>query len=376
MHIAYPGQALTARTWADIYLDRLEHNYRALRGIAAGRQFMGIVKANAYGHGAIEVARRLEALGADYLAVACLDEAMELRQAGITLPILILGYTEPQFAPLLAEQSVSQTVYDADMARALSAAMAGTGLHLRCHLKLDTGMSRLGLLCDENSIESQIETIRKLLQLPGLEFEGLFTHFSDADGSEDYTRLQLQRFQAVSSAFPTQFALRHAAASAAALNFPAESGFDMVRPGILLYGHHPDESTRPLLEVQPVMELKTRVASLKELPAGSAISYGRTHILTHDSRIAVVPIGYGDGLPRLLSGQQEMLLRGQRVQQLGRVCMDLCMLDVTGCEAAIGDEVMVFGAALPLEEKAAASGTVPYELMCGINPRVPRLYHG
>ena len=210
MHIAYPGQARTARTWADIYLDRLEHNYRALRRTAGGRQFMGIVKANAYGHGAIEVSRRLEALGADYLAVACLDEAMELRQAGITLPILILGYTEPQFAPLLAEQQLSQTVYDANMAHALSASMHGTGLRLRCHLKLDTGMSRLGLLCDEGSVEAQIDTIHELLQLSGLEFEGLFTHFSDADGSEDSTNLQLQRFCTVSEAFPTQFALRAA----------------------------------------------------------------------------------------------------------------------------------------------------------------------
>ncbi len=375
MHIAYPGRELTARTWADIYLDRLEHNYHALRSEAAGRRFMGIVKADAYGHGAIEIAQRLSALGADYLAVACLDEAMELRRAGVALPVLILGCTAPQYAPLLAEQNVAQTVCDAEAAAALSEAMSGTGQRLRCHLKLDTGMSRLGLLCNEDSIASQIDTIRRLLQLPGLEFEGLFTHFSDADGSIDYTRLQLARFNAVSDAFPSQFALRHAAASAAVLNFPEDSGFDMIRPGILLYGHHPDESTRSLLEVHPVMELKTRVVSLKALPAGTAVSYGRTHILTRESRIAAVPIGYGDGLPRLLSGRQEMLLRGQRVPQIGRVCMDMCMLDVTDCDAAVGDEVTVFGAALPLEEKSAAIGTIPYELMCSINPRVPRIYH-
>ena len=376
MQIAYPNQALTARTWADIYFDRLESNYRSLRRAMPGQKFMGMVKANGYGHGAIEISRQLESLGAEYLAVACLNEAMELRQAGITLPVLILGYTEPRFAPLLAEQALAQTIYDVDMARQMSEAMRGCGRRLRCHLKLDTGMSRLGLLCDECSIERQIETIHDLLLLPGLEFEGLFTHFSDADGSAGYTHLQLQRFRQVSEAFPSRFALRHAAASAAVLNFPAEAGFDMVRPGILLYGHHPDESTRSLLEVQPVMELKTRVASLKEMPAGSAISYNRTHILSRDSRIAVVPIGYGDGLPRLLSGRQEMLLRGRRVPQIGRVCMDLCMLDVTDCEAAIGDEVTVFGASLPLEEKAAAIGTISYELMCGLNTRVPRIYHG
>lgn len=374
MHIAYPGQEPTARTWADIYLDRLEYNYRALRRAATGQRFMGIVKADAYGHGAIAVARHLSDLGADYLAVACLDEAMELRQAGVSLPILILGYTAPHYAPLLAQQQLAQTVYDAEMAAALSEAMDGTGRRLRCHLKLDTGMSRLGLFCGEDAIPAQIDIIRGLLELPGLEFEGLFTHLSDADGSADYTRRQLARFHAVADAFPNRFALRHAAASAAVLNFPQESCFDMIRPGILLYGHHPDESTRPLLEIHPVMELKTRIASLKSLPAGTDISYGRTYTLPQDRLVAVIPIGYGDGLSRLLSGRQEMLLRGRRVPQIGRVCMDMCMLDVTGCDAAIGDEVTVFGAELPLEEKAAACGTIPYELMCSINPRVPRIY--
>lgn len=377
MHSAYAGQDLTARTWAEVYLDRLDHNYHALRALFPRQRFLGIVKANAYGHGAIAVAHRLAALGAEHLAVACLDEAMELRQAGITLPILILGYTDPRFAPLLAEQSLTQTVYDAEMARALSNAL--TGQRLCCHLKLDTGMGRLGFLCCDGQIEPLADEIAALRALPGLEFEGIFTHFSDADGSEAYTMAQLARFTAVVDALAARgmtFALRHCAASAAALNYPAASGFDMVRPGILLYGHHPDESTRHLLEVQPVMELKTRIVSVKDLPAGSCISYGRTYTLERDSRIAAVSIGYGDGLPRRLSGRQEMLLHDQRVAQIGRVCMDLCMLDVTGHDAAPGDEVTVFGAALPLEEMARAADTIPYELLCGVNPRVPRVYHG
>ena len=303
MQIVYPGRKLTSRAWADIYLDRLADNYRSLRQALPNQLFMGMVKANAYGHGAIEVSRCLESLGAEYLAVTCLDEAMELRLAGISLPILILGYVEPSFAPLLAEQNIILTIYDAGAAQDFSEAMAGTGRQLRCHLKLDTGMSRLGLLCDETSIVHQIDTIKELLRLPHLKFEGLFTHFSDADGSEDFTRLQLQRFQAISDAFPNQFELRHCAASAAALNYPDACGFDMVRPGILLYGHHPDASTQAQLEVKPVMELKTRIASIKTLPAGSAISYGRTYVLHRDSRIAVVPIGYGDGLHRMLSRQ-------------------------------------------------------------------------
>lgn len=376
MLCSYPGHVPTSRTWADIYLDRLEANYHALRALLPQQKFLGIVKANAYGHGAIPVAQRLEALGADYLAVACLDEAMELRQVGIRLPILILGYTDPQFAPLLAEQALTQTIYDAEMAAALSAALHH-GQRLRCHLKLDTGMSRLGFLCDEVHLQAQAAVIAGLRALPGLVFEGLFTHLSDADGSEAFTRLQLQRFADMTGALEAsgmQFPLRHCAASAAVLNYPEITGFDMVRPGILLYGHHPDNRTRGLLQVQPVMELKTRIISLKEMPAGASISYGRTYTLPNARRIAAVPVGYGDGLPRLLSGQQEMLLHGQRVPQLGRVCMDMCMLDVTDVPAEIGDEVTVFGAALPLEEKAEALGTIPYELLCAVNPRVPRIY--
>lgn len=374
MHCSYPGQAPDSRTWADIYLGRLEANYHTLRAALPRQKFLGVVKANAYGHGAIPVARRLEALDADYLAVACLDEAMELRQAGIRLPLLILGYTDPRYAPLLAEQDLTQTIYDTGLAAALSAALL-PGQRLRCHLKLDTGMSRLGFYCGEGADFAPIAALNKL---PGLEFEGVFTHFSDADGSDEYTRWQLRRFQAAIDTLAASgmtFALRHCAASAAALNYPDEAGFDMVRPGILLYGHHPDESTRALLNVQPVMELKTRIVSLKDLPAGTCISYGRTYTLPAARRIAAVPVGYGDGLMRLLSGRQDMLLHGRRVPQIGRVCMDMCMLDVTDCPAAIGDEVTVFGAALPLEEKATAIGTIPYELLCAINPRVPRVYH-
>ena len=195
MQCSYPGQTPTARTWADIYLDRLECNYHALRASLPRQRFLGVVKANAYGHGAIPVAQRLAALGADYLAVACLDEAMELRQAGLRLPILILGYTDPAFAPLLAGEQLTQTIYDTGMAAAFSRAL-GPGQQLRCHLKLDTGMSRLGFLCDGDPAP-QAAAIAAMRNLPGLVFEGVFSHFSDADGSLDYTRLQLQRFNAM-----------------------------------------------------------------------------------------------------------------------------------------------------------------------------------
>jgi len=377
MEHLYSGQNPTSRAWAEIYLDRLEYNYRALRAYLPQPRFLGVVKANAYGHGAVVVAQLLRELGADYLAVACLDEALELRLAGIALPILILGYTDPAFASLLSEHSLTQTISSPEMAYAFSNALTGSQ-RLRCHLKLDTGMSRLGLLCTEDTIDWLADTLVSLRSLPRLEFEGIFTHFSDADGSADYSALQLSRYKAAVSALAQRgmtFELHHCAASAAVLNYPEETGFDMVRPGILLYGHHPDESTRRLLDVRPVMELKTRVVSVKALPAGSCISYGRTHVLHRDSIVAAVSIGYGDGLPRLLSGRQTMLLHGQRAAQIGRVCMDMCMLDVTDIPAQVGDEVTVFGAELPLEEKAQTLGTIPYELLCDVNPRVPRVYH-
>ena len=377
MEHLYPGQDPTSRAWAEIYLDRLEYNYHALRAYLPRPRFLGVVKANAYGHGAVTVARHLCELGADYLAVACLDEALELRLAGITLPILILGYTDPHFASLLAEHTLTQTISSAEMARAFNDALSGDQ-RLRCHLKLDTGMSRLGLLCTEDTVDRLADSLVSLRDLQRLDFEGIFTHFSDADGSAEYSALQLSRFKAAVSALAQRgmtFELHHCAASAAVLNFPDDTGFDMVRPGILLYGHHPDESTRHLLEVRPVMELKTRIVSVKPLPAGSCISYGRTHVLSRDSIIAAVSIGYGDGLPRLLSERQTMLLHGQRVPQIGRVCMDMCMLDVTDIPAQVGDEVTVFGAELPLEEKARTLGTIPYELLCDVNPRVPRVYH-
>ena len=207
--------------------------------------------------------------------------------------------------------------------------------------------------------------------------EGLFTHFADADTCEEYSQMQLRRFAQVreklaqASVTP---AICHCTASAATLKY-GQGHLDMVRPGILLYGHHPDPSTEGLMDLQPVMELKSRVASVRALPKGTCVSYGRTCTLTRDSVVAVVPIGYADGLFRALSNRTEMLVRGRRAPQIGRVCMDLCMLDVTdipGVQA--GDVVTVFGEGVPLEEKAVAAGTIPYELLCAVSPRVPRVY--
>ena len=367
------------RTWTEIDLSNLEHNYRALRAmLPQGCRFLGVVKADAYGHGAVQVARRLETLGAEYLAVACLDEALELRQARITTPILILGYTPTERAEALLDNGITQTVYDVEMARALSNAAAAAGKTLKIHVKADTGMSRLGWLCGGEDQSAAVEAIAQVCALPGLEVEGIYTHFANADGDEDYTMLQFTRFLDLLEALKERgitFAIRHCAASAAALKFPC-THLDMVRPGIALYGHYPDPSCEGLdgPGLRPVMTLKTRVASVKAVPAGTPVSYGCTHVLDRETKLAALTIGYADGLPRLCSDKLEVLIGGQRAPVVGRICMDMCMADVTGLDVAPGDEVEVFGENLPIEDVAALAGTIQYELLCAVSPRVHRAY--
>lgn len=370
----------TKRTWAEINLSNLEHNYRALRGmLPRGCRFLGVVKANAYGHGAIEVARKLEQLGAEYLAVACLDEGIQLRQAGINAPILILGPTPSSFSQELIGYHFTQTVPDYEYACALSEAVSAQNGTLNIHVKVDTGMSRLGFLCDERYMGEAVEQIVQTCALPGLSAEGIFTHFANADGDEEYSMCQLTRFFEVLDKLECRgikFEIRHCAASAAVLNYPC-AYLDMVRPGIALYGHYPDPSCQDLdgPGLMPVMTLKTRVMSVRRLEEGTCISYGCTHTLQRDSKVAVLPLGYADGLERLLSNRGDVLIQGRRVPILGRVCMDMCMVDVTDLENVnVGDEVVVFGPELPLEEKADAVGTIQYELLCGVSPRVPRVY--
>lgn len=363
------------RTWAEIDLGALEHNYRALRGmLEPGCRFLGVVKANAYGHGAVPVAETLVRLGAEYLAVASLSEAQELREAGITSPILILGWTPGEHARELIELGLTQTVCDLPTAQAYSAAAQALGKPLTVHVKVDTGMGRLGFVGKD-----QVEETLALQNLPGLVLEGIFTHFSDADGDETYTMSQFSGFLDLLDALKSRgltFSICHCAASAAVLHYPC-THLDMVRPGIALYGHYPDEASVGLdgQGLRPVMTLKTRVAAVRTLPAGSAISYGRTRVLSRESRLAVLPIGYADGLHRGLSNAMEVAFPSGRAPLMGRVCMDLCMVDVTELpDVKLGDVAEVFGASLPVEEKAEAAGTISYELLTAVAPRVPRVY--
>ena len=371
----------TARTWAEISLGNLEHNYRDLRACAPDSRFLGTVKANAYGHGAVQVARYLEELGVDYLAVACLDEAAELRHAGITAPILILGYTPPELAAEVVDLDITQGVFTPELARALSEAAGAAGKRAKIHLKADTGMSRLGVL--DHDPEQAARELAELCALPHLKPEGIFTHFANADGDEEYTMLQFTRFldllEELEQKYRRTFEIRHCAASAAVLNYPC-THMDMVRPGIALYGCYPDPSCEGLdgPGLKPVMSLYSRVAAVREFPPGTPVSYGCTAGFGPEGgRTAVLPIGYADGLHRALSNRSGVWLDGRLRPIMGRVCMDMCMVGLDGgAHVRPGDVAEIFGPRLPVEHHAQLAGTISYELLCAVAPRVPRIYTG
>ncbi|MBQ3135713.1 MAG: alanine racemase [Oscillospiraceae bacterium] len=366
-----------ARTWAEVSLSALGHNYRTLRAqLQPGCRFLGVVKADAYGHGAVTVARELERLGCEMLAVAEVNEALQLRDAGIKLPILIFGVTPVEFADRVVAADLTQTVFTPELARALSDAAVARGKTARIHIKLDTGMSRVGVLAHDP--DKAAEEVAELFEFPNLVKEGIFTHFANADGDEAFTMLQFTRFldtlERLENTYGLTFEIRHCAASAAALKYPC-THLDMVRPGIALYGHYPDPSCRLEGEqLQPVMSLYTRVSAVRQLPAGTAVSYGCTRSVDRDTRVAVLPIGYGDGLHRLLSNRLEVVLDGVRAPVLGRICMDMCMVDVTDLPGVqVGDVATVFGTDKPLEELADHLGTITYELLCDLTGRVKRI---
>ena len=371
----------TARCWAEIDLSALEHNYRAIRArLPEGCRFLGVVKADAYGHGALPAAGKLAELGADYLAVAGLDEAEELRAGGVSLPVLILGRTDPAFTPRLAELEVTQTVASLADAQAMSAALAGHG-RVKVHLKLDTGMGRLGFRADR---EEELAEASRAMALPGLVPEGVFTHFAVSDelpGGRVYTREQFARFTAgvrfLEETSGKTFAIRHCANSGAVLHYP-EYALDMARPGLLLYGLYPDPHPDGL-ELRPVMAVKARVCAVRHYAAGDTVSYGRTFRAEKPMTGAVIAMGYADGLHRVLSGRFSMLIHGRPAPQIGRICMDMCMVDITNIpEVRPGDVATVFGqdgaAFQPVEALAEAAGTISYELVCAMSRRVPRIY--
>jgi len=367
------------RTWAEIDLDALAHNYRqARKRTGPNVKYLGVVKADAYGHGALQVAKKLEELGADYLAVSSLDEARELRHGGVSAPILILGHTPPEMVPQLIAYGITQAVSAKAKAEEYSAAAAACGGTLKVHIKVDTGMSRLGFLVRDGHFDGGVEAIAASCALPHLEAEGIFTHFSvsDADDapSEDYTRRQFAVFQHVIAALEARgrtFAIRHCANSGALARYP-EMYLDMVRPGIALYGVG-DDAER--LGLRPVMSLKSSISTIKVFDPDTDISYGRTFHTTEKTRVGVLPIGYADGFFRGLSNRMSVITAQGPAPVRGRICMDMCMVDLSGLpDVHVGDTVEIFGKCQPVDRLAEMLNTIPYELTCAVSKRVPRLY--
>ena len=367
------------RTWAEINLDNLKYNYETLRKkIGENCRFLGVVKADAYGHGATQVAHELERLGADYLAVSSTDEGRELRKAGVNMPILVLGHTPREQVETLIKYNITQAITCESKANEYSEEATKLGKTLKVHIKLDTGMSRLGFLCDENHFEGGVEGVYRSVCLPGLDAEGIFTHFALSDEytdfAKDYTKKQLDTFLRVINAVEAKgfkFKIRHCANTGAVANYP-ESYLDMVRPGLLLYGYGPEAKA---LGLKPVMEVKTSVSTIKIYEPGICVSYGATFTCEKKTRMGVVPIGYADGLFRALSNNYSFECSGSKLPIRGRICMDMTMIDLTDApEVAVGSEITVFGANNPIEDMAVAAGTIPYELTCSVSKRVPRIF--
>lgn len=375
------------RTWAEISLDAITHNFNEIKRKIGGRaKLCCVVKADGYGHGAAELARVYEQLGADWFAVSNIDEGIELRDAGCALPILILGYTPVADARRLAEYNISQAVFSLEYARALSSECVQSGTECKIHIKIDTGMSRIGFMCqqfprDDNSIEE----ISLACTLPNLVPEGLFTHFCVSDEGEEgrtFTQKQYENFSYIREALAQRglrFALCHCSNSGAIEDYDL-TYCDMVRAGIILYGLSPSPKLGGRLDLIPAMTLKTSVAYVKELKKGADVSYGRTFTADRDMRIATVPIGYADGYIRANAANGYMLVHGKPARIVGRICMDQTMLDVTDIDGIKqGDEVIVFGTGENGEPTADTlaqnTETINYEVVCMVGKRVPRVYH-
>ena len=375
------------RTWAEIDLNAIGENFQNIKStLKPGVKTCCVIKADAYGHGAVVLAKEYEALGADWFAVSNIEEALQLRQNGITgTPILILGYTPPTLAGVLAEHHISQTVLSYQYACELSSYAQKCGEDVKIHIKVDTGMSRIGFVLHEPDPQNPvIREMELACRLPRLLPEGIFTHFAAADEGEDGAAFSEKQFACFTCAVKAlekkgiRFELRHCANSAAVADYP-EFQLDMVRMGIILYGLQPSGQIQHRIPLRPAMELKSVISLLKDLQPGNSISYGRIYTTDKVTRIATVPIGYADGYPRRFSNKAYMLVHGKPAPIVGRVCMDQLMLDVSGImEAKEGDTVTVFGRDgerfLPVDELAKLNDTIHYEMVCLVGKRVPRVY--
>ena len=376
-------ESLLNRSWAEVDLDAVAANARAIRVfVRRGAEVMGVVKADAYGHGVDEVVPVLLANGVSRLAVSMLDEAIQLRNKGIEAPILILGYTDPRRAEEILRHRVTQTVFSLDLAQALSDAAVRLEAEARVHVKVDTGMGRVGFQAGFDAVKSVVA----ISALPRVVVEGIYTHFASADEADPaFTLQQFERFMGIDSELGrigVRIPIRHACNSAALARWPSMH-LDVVRPGLALYGIAPKDCPGfgpGGLELRPAMSLKSNLILVKDVEPGTSISYDRRFVTARPSRIGTIPIGYADGYSRSLSGNADVLVGGRRAPVVGRICMDSCMADLTDLPvpAAVGDEVVLFGRQgreeIPADEIADRMGTISYEVVCLAGKRVPRAY--
>ena len=365
---------------AEINLNNLAHNVRELRKLSKSKHFMAVVKADGYGHGAVAVAKTALENGADNLGVATIQEGIDLREAGIKAPILIFGWTPCEYAHLLIRHNLIQTVFSMEQAKQLYEVSKNVGEKINTHLKIDTGMNRLGFRITEESADE----IKKIFDIDGLRVLGAFTHFAEADNRySDFTSIQLNLFKSFISNLESknlEFPIKHGANSAATIDYP-DTHMDMVRAGISIYGLYPDLVMRDKIELKPVMSFLARIAHIKDINKGETVSYGRTFKAQENRRIATIPVGYADGYNRLLSNKGRVIINNSFAPVVGRVCMDQFMVDITHIQQSIqpGDEAVLFGIndkglEVSVDEIAQIAGTINYEIVCMVNKRVPRIY--
>ena len=370
------NEVLLRPVWAEINLDNLKKNYKAVRKIIGKRKLIAVVKSNAYGHGSVEIAKELENLGADYLAVRNLEEGIELRSEGIEKPILIMGYVFPKQVNYVVEFSLTPTILSFDFAEELQRFLETYGEKIKVHIKIDTGMGRLGI-----PYKDAVEFIKEVKKLKNIEIEGLYSHFSTADEEDkSFTEEQFKRFMYAVDKLEKEgieIPLKHIGNSATVIDLPKFS-LDGVRVGIMLYGLRPSSFVREI-KLHPVMSIRAKIVFIKRVDKGTPISYGRKFYTKRESIIATIPMGYSDGYPRALTNIGEVIVRGKRVKVAGRVCMGKFMIDVTDIpDLKVGDEVTIIGRdgeeEITATEIAKKLDTINYEIVSRISRSVPRVY--
>ncbi len=363
---------------AEINTENLRHNFRLIKELASPAGILPMVKANAYGHGIVECTRIFQQEGAAKVGVAYIHEVITLRRAGITMPALCFTPPEHDDPLLYPTFNAEAVVWSADTVRRLSDAAVTLGATVKVHLSIDTGMNRDGVMPTD-----VMHVLKQCYHLPGIQWEGIFTHFATADGDDDdYAHWQLEQFKRVYQeihAAGYRFRYVHAANSGAIIHLH-DANFDLVRPGIALYGYKPSPLITESIDLRPVMSLKTKIVSFRRLPAHSSVSYGRRYYTDKETTIVTIPVGYGDGWSRLLSGKVECLIHGKRFPIVGTICMDGCMVDVGDENVQTGEEVVLIGQQgneiITAQDIAQKIGTIPYEITASVTARVERIYTG